>query len=229
MCWHPSEKSELFESRIQEGIRFLIASPHQSCFDLLSYCLEKIFQATCTWCEEIAADPDGINVTAAILFIDCMDCDNAEIDCRIADLWKNDFYEDMQIALVNVARNKPGAQVVNRWKINGIFFQDDSRETFAQGVKAMLQGELWLSRKMLSDCILLSEPSDIDNDCKLQQLSSREIDILKTLAFGASNQQIAEELSISIHTVKTHIYHVYKKIGVSNRVQASQFIAEVLI
>ena len=51
-------------------------------------------------------------------------------------------------------------------------------------------------------------------------LSNREIEILQLLATGTSNREIASELFISEATVKTHLNHIYSKLGVSNRTAA---------
>ncbi len=59
-------------------------------------------------------------------------------------------------------------------------------------------------------------------------LTSREKEILTRIASGASNREIADALFISHHTVKTHIYNIYKKIKVPNRFQAALWIAENL-
>lgn len=52
------------------------------------------------------------------------------------------------------------------------------------------------------------------------QLSPRELEILAALAQGASNRQLAKELFISESTVKTHLAHLFAKLGVDNRTAA---------
>lgn len=53
-----------------------------------------------------------------------------------------------------------------------------------------------------------------------EQLSSRELAVLQLIAQGCSNQQISEQLFISLHTVKTHASHINSKLGVERRTQA---------
>ncbi len=52
-------------------------------------------------------------------------------------------------------------------------------------------------------------------------LTERELQILKLVAQGSTNPEISEQLFISPHTVKTHIVHIYKKLGVNYRAQAA--------
>ena len=65
-----------------------------------------------------------------------------------------------------------------------------------------------------------------DKDLKKEEqgkgcnLTVREKEILSLIALGHNNKGIADELSISPHTVKTHIYKIYKKINANNRFQA---------
>ncbi|WP_418950793.1 response regulator transcription factor [Rothia nasimurium] len=51
-------------------------------------------------------------------------------------------------------------------------------------------------------------------------LSAREMELLKLLATGATNKELAEALFISQATVKTHLVHIYTKLGVDNRTAA---------
>jgi LuxR family transcriptional regulator of csgAB operon len=59
-------------------------------------------------------------------------------------------------------------------------------------------------------------------------LTPREVEILAMVAVGAKNEEIAEKLHISPHTVKTHIYNIFKKIDVPNRLQAALWAASNL-
>lgn len=64
------------------------------------------------------------------------------------------------------------------------------------------------------------KPVEEPSDQEVKPLTKREREILTLMASGAPNQDIADHLSIGLSTVKSHIYNLYKKIGVKNRFQA---------
>ncbi len=58
---------------------------------------------------------------------------------------------------------------------------------------------------------------------KYNNLTEREKEVLELIIQGKSNPQIANELILSIHTVKAHLESIYKKLGVHNKVQAAVY------
>jgi LuxR family transcriptional regulator, maltose regulon positive regulatory protein len=57
-------------------------------------------------------------------------------------------------------------------------------------------------------------------DALVEPLSSRELEVLRLIEQGLSNQEIADRLTVAASTVKTHINNIYGKLGVQTRVQA---------
>ena len=113
--------------------------------------------------------------------------------------------------------------------IQGIFYNNDPLPLIAKGICAVLQGELWYSRKALSKCLMQAKSSaDSPIHPDMYRLTFREKEILSRIASGYTCNSIADELSISIHTVKTHIYNIYKKLNVNNRLQASLWATKYL-
>ena len=64
-------------------------------------------------------------------------------------------------------------------------------------------------------------PVDVDADH--QQLTRRELEILRLVAAGASNGHIARQLWVTEQTIKFHLSNVYRKLGVANRTEASHY------
>jgi LuxR family maltose regulon positive regulatory protein len=63
-------------------------------------------------------------------------------------------------------------------------------------------------------------PASVQPTGVRELLSARELDVLRWMALGASNQRIADELVVALATVKTHVNAVFRKLGVASRVEA---------
>ncbi len=76
-----------------------------------------------------------------------------------------------------------------------------------------------VSQQLLTHVPTAAPRPSIENSTA-DQLSSRELAVLRLIAQGCSNQEISEQLFISLHTVKTHASHINSKLGVERRTQA---------
>jgi DNA-binding NarL/FixJ family response regulator len=109
--------------------------------------------------------------------------------------------------------------------VRGFFYAEEPFQHLAKGVQAVLNGEFWVSRKIMTELILKNNLA-----AKVHEniLSRRETDILTMIVEGSTNEEIADKLCISKHTVKTHLYNVFKKISVKSRFQAALWAAKHL-
>jgi LuxR family transcriptional regulator of csgAB operon len=131
------------------------------------------------------------------------------------------------VALFNVDVRRNIEMEALRLGARGIFYDNDPLGRLAKGIGAILNGELWFRRKFLAER-LFEMPMPMQLAVKTDGLTVREKEILHKIGTGASNAEIARELSISYYTVKTHIYKIFKKIGVSSRVEAALLGAKVV-
>lgn len=110
----------------------------------------------------------------------------------------------------------------------GFFYGGENLSQFAKGIRAVSEGELWVSREIMSKCIMEEEEEEHSVGKKPSLLTPREVEILSMAALGTKNEDIADRLCISPNTVKTHIYNIFKKIDVPNRLQAALWAAKNL-
>ncbi len=96
-------------------------------------------------------------------------------------------------------------------------------ETLCKCIYSVHRGQIWASSRQLNYLIeSLSRPKatqivDAKGD---MVLSAREQEVLNLLAEGRSNRAMAEALNLSEHTIKNHLFHIFYKLGVSNRAEA---------
>lgn len=131
------------------------------------------------------------------------------------------------LAIINICRESPVYKQIEWPNIKGIFHSDDTSEIMLKGIRAIDLGGLWIPR-IYTEYLASKRKPPIEKQKSDITLTQREHEIIGLLLLGRSNQEIANELFLSAHTVKTHIYKLYKKINVKNRVQALHWAQNTL-
>ena len=139
-----------------------------------------------------------------------------------------DFLSQAYVALLNVDPDSRIEEEAVLRGIRGFFYEPDPPEPLLKGVNAIFEGEFWVSRAIMSKCIGKQRSQEAVGAEATSQLTARETEILAMVAVGIKNEEIADKLCISPHTVKTHIYNIFKKIDVPNRLQAALWAARHL-
>jgi DNA-binding NarL/FixJ family response regulator len=108
----------------------------------------------------------------------------------------------------------------------GYLLKDSSIQDLITGIRAAASGESLISPQIASKVLqrLRSQSTSEDAAATIRaELSDREIEVLKLIANGKDNAQIARELFISPKTVKNHISNILMKLQIDNRIQAAVY------
>ncbi len=98
---------------------------------------------------------------------------------------------------------------------SGYVLKDEALETIVQAVQTVARGEPWLSPRVLAKVIARTNGQSSGGD-----LTEREMDVLRGMATGLNNLQIAEKLSIGERTVRYHVENILAKLKAANRMEA---------
>lgn len=136
------------------------------------------------------------------------------------------------VALINVDGLKDCRSFLQCKRIIGIFHESTPPAVFVRGVQSLLRGEYWFPRETLNHYLdqtrhninhppnAMNSVNSVDGEAILNALTPKELVVLEALAHGASTESIATEMHVSTNTVKTHLYNLYRKLEVHNRVEA---------
>jgi DNA-binding NarL/FixJ family response regulator len=102
--------------------------------------------------------------------------------------------------------------------VSGYLLKDASAEELVDAAKHAIEGKAvihpQLTRAFIEEVQLAEKRPDV------APLSKRETEILQKVAYGATTKEVARDLDISPHTVKTHLERIFEKLGANDRAQA---------
>ena len=106
--------------------------------------------------------------------------------------------------------------------VDGFILKSSGFEELKKAIEMVIHGEVYIQPNLIPKFERKMADYVLDTD-KLESLTRRELDVLKHVAVGMYNKEIAMKLEISERTVKNHVSNIFKKIGVADRTQAAVF------
>src|SRR5207248_860287 len=106
--------------------------------------------------------------------------------------------------------------------VRGVFCRSESLKSLAKCIACVHQGQIWASSKELRYLLeALGEalPLRVIDSRGTVLLSRREQEVVRCVAEGLSNREIAQRLGLTEHTVKNYLFRIFDKLGVSKRVE----------
>ncbi len=127
-----------------------------------------------------------------------------------------------EIRAVLLLDSADGASVIDAFRAGarGIFSRDDSLATLCRCIQNVHAGQTWANNEQINAVLevfariaplLLPDKATIP-------LAPREREVAKLVAEGLSNREISTQLKLSPHTIKNYLFHIYRKLGMSSRV-----------
>jgi DNA-binding NarL/FixJ family response regulator len=162
--------------------------------------------------QDVAATPlAALKPTVLLIELDACGSDLVQTlrDCR-------EKVPDLRICILSAHRNADVMQGCLKAKADGYVVSDASAEELINAVKTIGMGLSYIDARVAARALRRkngTSPKD--------ELSPRETEIIRLIARGQSNKEIAGELHLSERTVKNHISHIFSKLNVSARTQAA--------
>ncbi len=103
-------------------------------------------------------------------------------------------------------------------KVDGYILKEALPEDVISSIRLVANG-----RKYFDPVVVQHAMAYEDDECKLSDLTSRELEVLSSLSQGLTNKDISEKMHISEHTVKKHLTQIFAKLGLKDRTQAALY------
>jgi len=166
--------------------------------------------------QAVALDPDLILLDLSMKGMDGIETlvalRDADVSSRIVVFTVSDDRTDVISAL------KSGA--------DGYLLKDTEPEELVESIHRACSGKMVLSEQLAEVLALSFRDDDKAAGPDLNSLTRRELQIIKYIAEGLSNKLIGRKLDIAESTVKVHVKHLLKKLGLRSRVEAAIWMVE---
>lgn len=132
-----------------------------------------------------------------------------------------------RIVLLTVSEDEQDLHLALRRGAGGYLLKTMEGDELVDAIARVMRGEPVVSRELVGKLVAALQapaseaPSPEPPEATGPALSPREQEVLRQIARGASNKEIARTLDIAETTVKIHVQHILRKLGVSSRVQAA--------
>jgi DNA-binding NarL/FixJ family response regulator len=212
----------LSDTKTRHGtIRVLVAENSRIHTNLLTEALKRDLQF-----EVVAFDSESRHLISAVTSLDTdvlvISANLDEQPSRGLEILRELRAVAPKVRAVVLMDSLNDALVLNAFRAGakGIFGKNEPVDELRKCIRCVHDGQIWANAREMSLAVeaLASAPTvRTVNSRGLSLLSKREIQVVRCLAEGLSNREIAGRLELSQHTVKNHLFRIFEKLGVSSR------------
>lgn len=152
-----------------------------------------------------------------------MDLIMPEMDGAEATKVMKDRFPDVKVIILTSFADQDHVIPALKAGASGYQLKDIEPDELVKTIRQVMKGENSLHPKVTSHVMTQFVSNEANHKAKLYELTKREKEVLKEIARGKSNKEIASSLFITEKTVKTHVSNILAKLEVSDRTQAALF------
>ncbi|GAA5444114.1 HTH-type transcriptional regulator MalT [Microbulbifer sp. NBRC 101763] len=186
--------------------------------------IEDEFRTKCSIFQRLSISSLEEIITEYLL-LDCADLSSSDLDLILRDI--HTISNPPSIVLINVADTTDLDFVLHWEKVLGLMPSECEPKVIMERLGRIFSGEYWFPRDVLHNFLRQHRKPKKWRE-KASNLTQRETQILQLICECHTNANIAEVLCVSEHTVKSHLYKIYRKIGCKNRLEASSWASQNL-
>ncbi len=128
-------------------------------------------------------------------------------------------YPNLKILVVSAYDDNLYVQGLLKHGIDGYHLKDQPLSELKLALQRVLEGKRWISASLITNLV-----DNLESQPKTPMLTHRQMEILRLLKEGTSNQEIATAMSLSVKTVENHLTRIYRQLGIKSRLEASNYI-----
>jgi DNA-binding NarL/FixJ family response regulator len=159
-------------------------------------------------------ESEGRRPDVIVMDLQMAPIDGIELTNRIRAL-----YDDIEVVALTSFAEEERVHAALQAGASGYVLKDSDADDVAAAVRAAHRGKLQIDPVIART--LMSSLREGRGPDRISELTSRELDVLRLVASGKSNKEIAAELAISERTARTHVSRILRKLHLSSRTQAA--------
>jgi two-component system NarL family response regulator len=132
-------------------------------------------------------------------------------------------YPDTAVVILTASESDEDLYRAVQLGVSGYLLKNLDAEQLFEALNAIEHDEAALTRETASRLLKCMAKHSVESDQGEEVLTERERTVLRLVATGASNQEIADRLTISVNTAKSHIRNILEKLQLENRTQAASY------
>jgi len=125
---------------------------------------------------------------------------------------------ETRVILITIDESRGAISEAIQAGVSGYLLKDASAEELVNAARLALEGKAVIHPQLTR--AFIEEVQIAEKRVEAPPLSRREKEILQKVAYGATTKEVAHDLEISPHTVKTHLERIFEKLGANDRAQA---------